>query len=216
MKLGRNWRNLFVVAAALTLGACGAPAVFGTDHRTAYTPGEVLRAVNDGELRVEAFGSFGSDPRITGDQLEATLARTLQQHGPNWFRTTYTTAATGEGEPRHRLRWAFNVPAGFHNNDACRDGLAEAAAGWNEDTGLVVAAFCRSGRDASARLSGEGLSLGPSGQLLSFARGSLGNITDIDSPAFGRWVGSMSRGVLPPRNPNRDRGRDCSRRRVCP
>lgn len=197
MKRGRNWRNLFITAAALAVGACGTPAVFGTDHRPAYTRGEVLRAVNDGEFRVEAFGSFGSDPRITGGQLEAALARTLQQHGPNWFRTTYTTAATGEGDPRHRLRWAFNVPPGFLSNDACGDDLSKAAADWGEETGLVVAAFCRSGRH------------------LGWARGSVGDITDIDSPAFGLWVASMARSVLPPRNPNRDRGRDCRRRRSC-
>ena len=214
MRRGPNWRNLFIILASLTVGGCGAPAIFGTEHRPAYTRGEVLRAVNDGELRVEAFGSFGSDPKISGDQLEAKLVRTLQQHGPSWFRTTYTTAATGEGDPRHRLRWVFNIPAGFLSNDACGDGLAKAAADWGEETGLVVAAFCRSGRDPSVGLSVGNLSFGRSGRSLSFARGSVGDITDIDSPAFASWVGSMTRSTLPPRNPNRDSGR-CRRRRSC-
>ncbi len=197
MRLGRKRRSLFIIAATLAVGACGAPSVYNAEHMSAYTHGEVLRAANDRSFRIEAIGGIGSGTRIEADRLEATLAQALERHGPHWFRPNYTTAATGEADPHYRLRWLFNVPAGFPNSSACRDDVGTAAAGWREQTGVVVAAFCREER------------------FLSLARGSFGAAEDIDSPAFARWVGMMGRSVLPLRNPDRDDDRDCRRPRLC-
>ncbi len=179
---------LAVAIAFLGLGACAGPSVHFTDFYTVYDGGEVLYASRNGALRVEAFGRLTLEGDLDAEALALAVAQTMARHGPGWFQADYATEASEAVDSDYQLRWLFNVPAGFPMASACSNRVAAGAPEWVEATGLVVAAFCRGGRE------------------LSVARGSLGRpgagAQAWDAAALTELVGAMGRDLLPQRNPD--------------
>ena len=187
--------SLAGMLAALT--ACGGPAVHFTDFDPSYTHGEVLYATRDGPLPVEAFGRVMIEKSLQGETLERTVARALSRFGPHWFAAGFTADKGEDPDPYYRVRWLFNTPVNFPPFSACANGLAAQAGAWAEETGLVVAAFCRGKR------------------LLSMARGSYGPPGGGGPAAFSRFIGTMGQVLMPSINPDQ-RDDDCRRPLVCP
>ncbi len=178
------------------LAACGGPAIHFTDFDSSYSRSEVLYATKDGPLPVEAFGRVMIEKSLQGEILERTVARALSRFGPHWFAAGFTADKGADPDPYYRVRWLFNTPVNFPPFSACANGLAAQAGAWSEETGLVVAAFCRGKR------------------LLSMARGSYGPPGAADPAAFSRFIGTMGRVLMPLFSP--DSRNDCGRRLACP
>ncbi len=108
--------NLAPFAAAiglLGLGACAGPAVHFTDYYAAYDHSEVRYASRNGALRVEAFGRLTLERDLDAEALARAVAQTMARHGPQWFQADYATEASEAVDSSYKLRWLFNVPAGF-------------------------------------------------------------------------------------------------------
>lgn len=178
--------NLSLLAAAmglLGLGACAGPAVHFTQYYPAYDHSEVRYASRNGALRVEAFGRLTLERDLDAEALGHAVAQTMSRHGPQWIQTDYATEAGETVDSSYKLRWLFNVPAGFPVASICYDKAPAKAPEWVESTGLVVAAFCL-GED-----------------VLSVTRGSLGPPRAGGAVALSELVGAMGRDLLPSRNP---------------
>lgn len=191
---GKALRPLCLAGALATLAACSGPAIHFTDFDSSYTHGEVLYATKDGPLPVEAFGRVTLDEKLRDQTLERTVARALSRFGPHWFAAGFTAEMDADPDPYYRVRWLFNPPVNFPWFSACAKDLGVQARAWGEDTGLVIAAFCRRTR------------------LLSAARGSYGRPEAVDAAGFPRFIGTMGLVLLPPRNP--DFGQDDCRLRI--
>ncbi len=178
--------NLTSFAAAiglLGLGACAGPAVHFTDYYAAYDHSEVRYASRNGALRVEALGRLTLERNLDAGALALTVAQTMARSGPQWFQADYATEASEAVDSSYKLRWLFNVPAGFPIASVCSDQVPATAPEWVESTGLVVAAFC----------------LGE--EALSVTRGSLGPPRAGGAMVLSELVGAMGRDLLPSRNP---------------
>ncbi len=143
--------NLSLLAAAtalLGLGACAGPAVHFTQYYPAYDHSEVRYASRNGALRVEAFGRLTLERDLDAEALGHAVAQTMARHGPQWFQADYTTEASEAVDSSYKLRWLFNVPAGFPIASVCYDTAPARAPEWVEATGLVVAAFCLAGEQS--------------------------------------------------------------------
>ncbi len=173
-----------LVMGLLGLGACAGPSVHFTDFYTIYDGGEVLYASRNGALRIEAFGRLTLEEELDAEALARAVAQIMAQHGPAWFQADYATEAREDVDSDYRLRWMFNVPPGFPMASACSNQATASAPEWLEATGLVVAAFCRGGRE------------------LSTSRGSLGRSRDWSAATLRELVSAMSLDMLPFRNPD--------------
>ncbi|MCZ6637513.1 MAG: hypothetical protein O7C66_04885 [Alphaproteobacteria bacterium] len=186
---------LCLAGVLATLAACSGPAIYFTDIDTAYTRSEVLYATKGGPLPVEAIGQVTFEETLRGQALEQTVVRALSRFGPHWFAAGFTAGKDADPAPYYRVRWLFNPPVNFPYYTACAKDLGVQSRAWGEETGLVIAAFCRGTR------------------LLSAARGSYGRPADADPAAFPRFIGIMGLVLMPLRNP--DRGNDCRPRVIC-
>jgi hypothetical protein len=182
-----GFRLVLAVIALGVLGACGAPTVSRGHTEFGYTRGEILLATAGQPLKVETFGVVDTEAPAEQGTVDSVVAESMSRYGPNWFGGTYAVAPDAEPDPRYRLRWLFNVPLGFRSHGVCGKGLDEAAAGWTEPTGQVLAAFCRRERS------------------LSYTYGSLGDDPDMNTKSFSRFIGSMGLELLPPIRQNQDR-----------
>ncbi|MFQ6018917.1 MAG: hypothetical protein ACE5KF_12080 [Kiloniellaceae bacterium] len=190
--------SLSLAAALAALAACSGPAVHFRDFYSVYTPGDVRYATKDGPMPVEALGQVTLEERLEGEALERVVARALSRFGPHWFAGGFRAIKSEDEDPLYRVRWLFNIPVGFPTHSACARDLGTQPSGWTEETGLVVAAFCRGKR------------------ILIVAKGSYGRPGAIDTTAFPRFIGIMGREILPLRDPTRDReDEDCRRLRRC-
>lgn len=186
---------LCLAGVLATLAACSGPAIYFTDITPAYSRGEVLYATKDGPLPVEAVGQVTFEEMLQGQALEQTVVRALSRFGPHWFSAGFTADKDAVPDPYYRVRWLFNPPVNFAYYTACAKELGVQSRAWAEETGLVIAAFCRGTR------------------LLSAARGSYGRPADADPAAFPRFIGIMGLVLMPLRNPDRDN--DCRPRVIC-
>ncbi len=176
----------FLAAAVLVAGvaACGSPMVHFDHFDIAYSGGEVSAGAGD-KLLVEVIGA----PTPVGDGDETALrdavTRAMREHGPQWFRTDYTSDAAEADDRRYRLRVLFGLPLTFNLTTVCKDRWLANRAVWQQASDLMAIAFCRGQRTLSA------------------ARGSVGELDTFraDSAGFGRFLGIASRIVLPSRNP---------------
>ena len=110
----------FVLAIGLLgLGACAGPSVHFTDFYTVYDGSEVLYAGRNGALRIEAFGRLTLEEDLDAEALAQAVAQIMARHGPGWFQVDYVTEAREDVDSYYRLRWMFNVPAGFPIASAC-------------------------------------------------------------------------------------------------
>ena len=172
---------LYLAGVLATLAACSGPAIYFTDFDTAYRRSEVLYATKDGPLPVEVFGRVTLEEMLRDQALERTIARSLSRFGPHWFAAGFTAAKDADPDPYYRVRWLFNPPVNFPWFSACAKDVGGQARAWGEETGLVIAAFCRGTR------------------LLSAARGSYGRPEAVDPTGFSRFIGIMGRVLMPSR-----------------
>lgn len=187
----------FAVAIGLLgLGACAGPSVHFTDFYTVYDRGEVVYASRNGALKVEAFGRLSLETDLDAQALARAVAQTMSRHGPQWFRADYATEASEAVDSDYRLRWMFNVPAGFPMASACSDRVTAGAPEWVEATGLVVAAFCRGQRELS-------VARGSLGRPRTEARaGARAGARAWGAATLTELVAAMGRELLPQRNPD--------------
>ena len=150
---GKALPALSLAGALAALTACSGPAIHFTDFNSTYTHGEVLYATKDGPLPVETFGQVTLEQMLRGQTLDRTVARVLSSRGPQWFAAGFTADRDADPDPYYRLRWLFNPPVNFPWFSACTKDLAAQAGAWGEETGLVIAAFCRGTRFLSAASS---------------------------------------------------------------
>ncbi len=181
---GKTLLALSLAGALAALAACSGPAIHFTDFNSTYARGEVLYATKDGPLPVETFGQVTLERVLRGQTLDRTVARALSSHGPQWFAAGFTADRDADPDPSYRLRWLFNPPVNFPWFSACAKDLGIQAGAWGEETGLVIAAFCRGTR------------------FLSAARGSYGQPGAVDPAGFPRFIGIMGQVLLPRRNPD--------------
>jgi hypothetical protein len=184
--IGRGVGGL-VVAAVLGVAACGIPAIHFEHFDIAYSPGETAWGAGDA-LFVEVIGRPKSDPRLDDRAWQALVAGAIQDKGPQWFRTTYTTDASKAHDRRYRLRVLFGIPVNFNIDTACEDRWRHDHAKWRQASDLMAITFCRGQRELSA------------------ARGSVGKLGEFRprEEAFRDFIGIAARIVLPIRNPEFD------------
>ncbi len=187
---GKTLLTLNLAGALLALAACGGPAIHFTDFNATYTHGEVRYATKGGPLPVETFGRVALEDLPQDQTMDRTVAHALSRFGPHWFAAGFTADMDADPDPYYRVRWIFNPPVDFPWYSACAKDLGIQARAWREETGLVIAAFCRGTR------------------FLSAARGSYGRPEAVDPEGFPRFVGIMGQVLLPPRNPDMDQD-DC-------
>jgi len=183
-----------VLAATLALGAAACAGersgvVYNSNFTAGYDPRSLAAALSRAPLLVETFGT--ATPAAAPGSVTRATTLALRRYGPSWLPRNYTESVVDAANGPYRLRVAYSLPRAFDRQRLCEARMdvaaVEAARGHNEAMSTrTVASLCR----------GE--------TTLGIAEGSPGAEADIAGDSFARFVGLLSREVMPRHNPVMD------------
>lgn len=169
----------FVALTGLSACAGNTGVVYNKNFTAGYSPSG-LAALRT-PLLVETFGSPAAG--VSQEAVTASTVDGLRNSGPRWTQIGYSGDPSDAPNPPYRLRFAYGAPNTFLRSDLCTEDLVAGDIGSDAENRRTVVALCRGER------------------YVSIAEGSAGANADIGSRAFGEFVGTIGRQVMPRNNP---------------
>ena len=169
----------FVALTGLSACAGSKSVVYNKNFTAGYSPSGLagLRT----PLLVETFGTPAAG--VSQEAVTASTVKGLRNSGPRWTQIGYSANPADAPNPPYRLRFAYGAPNAFLRRDLCTEDLVADDIGSDAENRRTVVALCRGER------------------YVSIAEGSPGANADIESEAFGEFVGTIGRLVMPRNNP---------------